>query len=173
MKEVRLDKFCDFSAGGKLKLHKGHYVESGYPAFSAAGQDGFVEQWEYDRPAVVVSSIGARCGKAFLATGRWTSLANTQIVFPNIDVCLPEYLWYILNDEKSWIIRGSAQPFIKPLDIKNRQVPLPPLPRQWAIADHLDRETGRLDALAGRTRESVALLRERRAALISAAVGGR
>ena len=51
-------------------------------------------------------------------------------------------------------------------------LPVPPLPQQRAIADYLDRETGRLDALAGRTRESVALLRELRAALISGAVGG-
>lgn len=57
--------------------------------------------------------------------------------------------------------------------IGNMNFPLPPICEQRAIADYLDRETGRLDALAGRTRESVALLRERRAALISAAVGGR
>ncbi len=138
MEMVRLDEFCSFSAGGKLKLNKGHYIENGYPAFSAAGQDGYVEQWEYDRPAVVVASIGS-CGKAFLATGRWTSLANTYIVFPDIERCSPEYLWHLLNDEKSWFISGTAQPFIKPSDIKARKVPLPPLAEQRRIAGILNR----------------------------------
>lgn len=68
---------------------------------------------------------------------------------------------------------GVSYPAINASDLANIPVNVPPLPQQRAIADHLDRETGRLDALAGRTRESVALLRERRAALISAAVGGR
>lgn len=138
MEMVRLDEFCSFSAGGKLKLNKGHYIENGYPAFSAAGQDGYVEQWEYDRPAVVVASIGS-CGKAFLATGRWTSLANTYIVFPDIERCSPEYLWHLLNDEKSWFISGTAQPFIKPSDIKARKIPLPPPVEQRRIAGILNR----------------------------------
>ncbi len=140
MKIARLDEFCDFSPGGKLKLNKSHYIESGYPAFSAAGQDGFVEKWEHDSPAVVVSSIGS-CGKAFLATGRWTSLANTYIVFPDVERCLPEYLWYLLNDETSWIISGTAQPFIKSSDIKAREIPLPPLTEQRRIAGILNRAT--------------------------------
>jgi type I restriction enzyme S subunit len=45
-----------------------------------------------------------------------------------------------------------------------------PLPEQRAIADFLDRETGRIDALVGKKRELIARLKERRAALITRAV---
>ena len=135
---VRLDEFCTFSAGGKTRVNKGHYVDEGYPAFSAAGQDGFVENWEYDRPAVVVASIGT-CGKAYLATGKWTSLANTYIVFPDTDICHPDYLLHVLDDESSWFVSGSVQPFIKPADIKARKVPLPSFDRQLRIAGILNR----------------------------------
>ena len=135
---VRLDEFCTFSAGGKTRVNKGHYVDEGYPAFSAAGQDGFVEKWEYDRPAVVVTSIGT-CGKAYLATGKWTSLANTYIVFPNTEICHPDYLLHVLDDESSWFVSGSVQPFIKPTDIKARKVPLPSFDKQLRIAGILNR----------------------------------
>lgn len=138
---VRLDEFCTFSAGGKTRVNKGHYVDEGYPAFSAAGQDGFVENWEYDRPAVVVTSIGT-CGKAYLATGKWTSLANTYIVFPDTEICHPDYLLHVLDDESSWFVSGSVQPFIKPADIKARKVPLPSLDRQLRIARILNRAAG-------------------------------
>ncbi|WP_052761085.1 restriction endonuclease subunit S [Sedimenticola thiotaurini] len=47
------------------------------------------------------------------------------------------------------------------------QVPAPPLPEQTAIADFLDRETGRIDTLVAKKRRLVALLKEKRTALIS------
>ncbi len=72
----QLREFCQFAGGGKLKLTKGDYRNEGYPAFSAAGQDGFVDVAEFDVPGIAASSIGARCGKASLATRKWTTLAN-------------------------------------------------------------------------------------------------
>ena len=134
-----LADFCTFSGGGKLKLSKQHYVPEGYPAFSAAGQDGYVAIAEFHSPAVVVSAIGARCGKAFLADGAWTSLANTYCVFPDMSKADPRFIWYQLNDEDSWKKSGSAQPFIKPSDIKARHVSLPPLDEQRRIVGLLDR----------------------------------
>ena len=56
--------------------------------------------------------------------------------------------------------------------VRDYRVLIPPPARQHAIADYLGRETGRLDELVARTRETVALLKERRAALIAAVVTG-
>ena len=56
--------------------------------------------------------------------------------------------------------------------IRNYPVPAPPYAQQRTIADYLDRETARIDELAARTRDTIALLRERRAALVAAAVTG-
>lgn len=136
---VPLDTFCTFSGGGKLKLNKADYVSDGITAYSAAGPDGYVAKCEFTQPAIVVSSIGARCGKAFLALGDFTTLANTYVLFPDLSVASPNFLWYQLNDEQSWIRSGTAQPFIKPSDIKARKVILPPLSEQQRIVDILDR----------------------------------
>lgn len=56
-----------------------------------------------------------------------------------------------------------------------RAVKLPRLPclEQAAIANHLDRETTRIDGLIHETEHSIALLKEKRAALITAAVTGK
>jgi len=50
---------------------------------------------------------------------------------------------------------------------------VPPLKEQRKIAAYLDRETGKIDALIGKVEGAIALLREYRAALISAAVTGK
>jgi type I restriction enzyme S subunit len=51
--------------------------------------------------------------------------------------------------------------------------PLPPEREQRAIADFLDRETARIDALVAKVREAIERLKELRTALISAAVTGK
>ena len=53
------------------------------------------------------------------------------------------------------------------------EVPLPPLDEQRTILAHIQRETAKLDALRSATERTIAMLRERRAALIAAAVTGR
>ena len=50
--------------------------------------------------------------------------------------------------------------------------PAPPRDEQRAIVDYLDRETSRLDTFSAKVRSTIVLLKERRAALIAAAVTG-
>ena len=54
--------------------------------------------------------------------------------------------------------------------IRDACVPVPPLPRQRAIADYLDRETARLDALVAEKERLLRLLAEKRQALITRTV---
>lgn len=49
----------------------------------------------------------------------------------------------------------------------------PPLTEQAAIVEYLDRETAQIDALSAKAREMINVLKERRQALISAAVTGK
>jgi type I restriction enzyme S subunit len=55
---------------------------------------------------------------------------------------------------------------------RNFLVALPPRPERELIGDHLDREATRIDALLRKTERSIELLKERRTALITAAVTG-
>ena len=53
------------------------------------------------------------------------------------------------------------------------QLPVPPLDEQAEIVKHIDHVTGDFDLLTTETARGIALLKERRAALISAAVTGK
>ena len=61
---------------------------------------------------------------------------------------------------------------IKYKDFVRVPLPLPPLAEQREIADHLDRETAKIDALIAKAERFIELAQERRAALITAAVTG-
>ena len=57
--------------------------------------------------------------------------------------------------------------------IKAWMVAVPPVNEQSAIAAFLDSETAKLDALTAEAQRAIDLLKERRTALISAAVTGK
>ena len=57
--------------------------------------------------------------------------------------------------------------------ISNFILPLPPLEEQKQIAAYLDKETTKIDALIEKCETAIELLKERRTALISAAVTGK
>ena len=67
---------------------------------------------------------------------------------------------------------GVSYPAINTADLADIPVPVYPLSQQRAIAGQLDQEIARLDAVMVKVREAIALLGERRAALIAAAVNG-
>lgn len=65
---------------------------------------------------------------------------------------------------------GVSYPAINSSEIANLFIPFPPLPEQQAIASFLDRECGKIDALIAEQERLIALLAEKRQAVISHAV---
>jgi restriction endonuclease S subunit len=140
-----------------------------FPAFSASGQDVWVDAYEHHASAVVLSAVGARCGKTFKADGQWSVVANTHCLFPLGDADR-DFLWWLTNDESWWEKGGSAQPFVKVAETLQRKWAFPPLPEQRAIAAFLDRETAKIDAAVAEQERLIELLAEKRQAVISHAV---
>lgn len=70
--------------------------------------------------------------------------------------------------------RGTSNSMVKLSQehIKDWWTPVPPLDEQWTIVEHIARETAKLDAVRAATERTIALLKERRSALIAAAVTG-
>jgi len=82
---------------------------------------------------------------------------------------------YALREERFlWEVEsrstGVSYPAINASDLADIRVGFPALRAQRLIADYLDRETARIDALVAEKERMLALLEEKRAALISRAV---
>lgn len=89
---------------------------------------------------------------------------------------LPSYLWLILT--------GAMQPFFESLtdgatlrtigmgDVRSFRIPLPPLAEQEELPRRARVETDKIDTLIAKAARFIELARERRSALITAAVTG-
>lgn len=117
-----------------------------FPAYSAAGQDVWIDFAEHSGTAIIVSAVGARCGKAFLASGQWSAIANTHVVWPDLNRVDPEYLWFLLNREDFWVKDQAIQPFIKFGASKRLQICIPDLPTQRRIATRLKDQMAGVEA---------------------------
>jgi len=162
---------------GNGKLIKGkQYNEPGvgrYPGFSATGQDIFCDVYDHDRDAIIISAVGARCGKCFLASGKWTAVANTHVLLPDVKQIDNKCLWYMVNDEMFWVRSGTAQSFVKVRKSLEIEIPVPPLPEQRRIVSAIETQLGRLDATVARLHAANAKLKRYKQAVLKAAVEGR
>ena len=163
---------------GNSKLIKGKQSDTPsqefpYPGFSASGQDVWLSTYDHEGRAIIISAVGARCGKAFEANGKWSAIANTHIVRPNESVLDMKLFWYLINDENFWVRGGSAQPFVKVNKTFERLFPLAPLAEQKRIADKLEAVLGRVDACRARLDRVPALLKRFRQSVLAAATSGK
>ena len=117
-----------------------------YPAFSATGQDVWLPDYKFEGSGIVVSAVGAHCGKSFKAEGKWNVVANTHALMVNEEIATRDYCWYILNNEEWWIRAGAGQPFVKLKDSLIREHDFPPICEQNKITYILDCVSTLIDA---------------------------
>jgi len=131
-KEVLLGEIANVD-WGDTSITKQSYVDHGFPAYSAAGKDGFLDHWQYDKSGVVVSAIGS-VGRVSFAEGKWTAIKNTIVAFGKAGICDTRFLYHLLSAKRSWNTFGSTQKFLSLSNMRNEQVLAPPLPEQKKIA---------------------------------------
>lgn len=115
---------------GDSSLAKSSYCKIGTLAYSATGPDGFVEECQNHGKGIIISSVGAQCGKVFKASGNWTAINNTIAITekePRYDI---DYLYFILEKQEVLHREGGAQPFISQKEVMDALIDFPPLPEQ-------------------------------------------
>ena len=127
---------------GNTSLTKSSYspLAGKYPAYSATGPDGLLEHFEVEGSGVVLSAIGARCGKTWLAQGKWTCIKNT-IWFRSKDenLVMNSWLYWITSEPELWPSSSSAQPFISLGDVRKMELWIPSIEEQKRIVGLMNR----------------------------------
>lgn len=91
---------------------------------------------------------------------------------------VPEYMYALLvshltKERIKMMVSTTTYPNLQVGEYSSALLPLPPLSEQQAIVTFLNHETGKIDALIEAAQRAIELMKERRTALISAAVTGK
>jgi type I restriction enzyme S subunit len=142
---------------GNSKLIKGTLFDSPtsklFQGFSASGADVWCETYEHEGDAIIISAVGARCGKAFKASGKWCAIANTNITRPDPKLFDFDFAYLVMNDERFWVRGGTAQPFVKFPPSLSRFFAFPPLAEQKRIVAKVDELMALCDRLEAQQQE--------------------
>jgi type I restriction enzyme S subunit len=148
-----------------------------YPYYGASGIIDSVDEYLFEESLVLVSEDGANLLMrstpiAFVASGKYWVNNHAHILKPNDE--MPTF-WSerIESLQIAPFVTGSAQPKLTAEALMNLTVAAPPnKDEKNAIEQRIQGAKAAFDPLLGASRNAIALLKERRSALISAAVTG-
>jgi type I restriction enzyme S subunit len=140
-----------------------------YPVVTSGGINGTHGAFVAKGPGVVTGRYGSTGRLFYIDDNFWPH--NTSLYVCNFHGNLPRFVWYALhNIDFATHSAKTAVPGIDRNDIHVLWAVAPPPKEQVLIADFLDRETAKIDALIAEQQRLIELLQEKRQAVISHAV---
>ncbi|KKG64154.1 restriction endonuclease subunit S [Methanosarcina mazei] len=129
----------------------------------------------YPAGTLLFAMYGATIGRvAILGTPATVNQAVCSLAGSNLFD--PWYAFYSFQASRDYLCQlatGGGQPNLNSEKVREHRLPCPPVNEQKAIVAYIDRETEKIDSLHAATENTIALLKERREALIAAAVTGK
>lgn len=167
-----------------VQLITARNVKAGYIDYESSQEfipaESFTHVMRRGLPEIgdLLFTMEAPLGHAALIDRTDVALAQRVVKFRMGSVAVPKFVLYAINSgyfqyQLALRATGSTAAGIKASKLSELDLLMPPIAEQQAIVDRLDRETVDIDAAIVDAREAIALSKERRAALISAAVTGK
>ena len=149
-------------------------TQNSIPVIGGNGVMGYTSQGNVTPPLIVIGRVGALCGNVHkIYEPAWVS-DNALVLEVQRESLDLAYLAHVLNARNlNQIADKSAQPLITGSKVTSQCLPCPCLDEQLAIAAFVDSVLAEFDELTSAGEEGIELLKERRSALISAAVTGK
>ena len=140
-----------------------------FPIYGTGGVFGKSTKYLYDQPSILLGRKGTIDVPQFVNEPFWTvDTAYYTEILPDTN---PKFFFYqsqnIRFDLHSY---GSAVPSMTQKDLNEEKFPKPPLSEQTQIANYLDYKTSLIDELIKKNEKMIALLEEKKEAMINQAV---
>jgi len=153
-------------------------IKGDIPYWGSGGVVDYINQYLFDEELILLGEDGAPFFDRFRPVAYFVSgkvwINNHIHVLRNISRTPSAWIVHALNCvEYRLYIDGSTRDKLTQDDMKEIALPFPSNAQEAKIIlEILDRETGRIDALVEKKRRFIELLKEKRQALITAAVTG-
>ena len=168
----RLKILCNMHSGDAITEEQ---IESAgdFPVYGGNGIRGYASKYNHDGTFVLIGRQGALCGNVHVARGRFWASEHAVVVTPRSDY-LPRWLGAMLEvTNLNQYSISAAQPGLSVERILDLPIPVPPVYEQTVIARYLDDVERSIGRYIRAKQKLIALLEERKQALIHEVVTGR
>ncbi len=144
--------------------------EDGYPVFGGNGFRGHYHTWNTEPGTLIIGRYGALCGNVRITRQRTMATEHAFRAIPQLPFNNRYFCYLIEHIDLNKFSARSAQPGLNSELVRSNPCAIPPQDEQVTIANFLDHETTRIDALIDKKRRLLDLLEEKRLAVITHAV---
>jgi type I restriction enzyme S subunit len=144
---VQLGDICEFLDHKRKPVSEELRKPGAYPYYGANGQQGWIDDFIFDEPLVLLAEDGGNFGSktrpiAYKVSGK-TWVNNHAHVLRPLDGCDLDYLTHALSFyDVTKIVSGSTRPKLTKGNAELIRFPLPDLNEQRRIAGELERADG-------------------------------
>ena len=140
----KLGEVCEILDKLRKPITKRNRIAGEYPYYGATGILDYVHDYIFDEKLVLIGEDGAKWNSgersAFIAEGKYWVNNHAHVVKPNRNILIDEWIINFLNfSDLSDYVSGMTVPKLNQGNLKQIQVPIPPLPEQKRIVALLDR----------------------------------
>jgi len=165
---------CELGRGRVISNEEIGENEGAYPVYSSQtinnGEMGRTNTYNFSGEYVTWTTDGANAGTAFYRNEKFNCTNVCGTLKKRNNRIYMKLLPYILNHITKYYVRYDINPKLMNDMMARIEIFLSPLTEQIVIANFLDKKIARIDALIEKDKKLIALLKEKRAALINNSV---
>lgn len=140
---VKLGDICEILDSRRKPVSKAERKFGIYPYYGATGIVDYIDDYLFDERCVLIGEDGAKWGanekSAFIAEGKYWVNNHCHILRVNKNKIIDVYLVELLNQiDLNQFISGCVVPKLTQKDLRDIEIPLPPMSVQEEIVQELD-----------------------------------
>ena len=140
---VKLGDICEILDSRRKPVSKAERKFGIYPYYGATGIVDYIDDYLFDERCVLIGEDGAKWGanekSAFIAEGKYWVNNHCHILRVNKNKIIDVYLVELLNQiDLNQFISGCVVPKLTQKDLRDIEIPLPPMSVQEEIVKELD-----------------------------------
>ena len=168
----RLKTLCRMKSGDGITAES---IEAAgeYPVYGGNGLRGYTPSYTHDDAYALIGRQGALCGNVHVVRGKFWASEHAIVATLGVEHDIDWFGGILTAMNLNQYSISAAQPGLSVERIMNLALPVPPIPEQKRISNHIAHSTDQTDATIAATRRQIELMRECRDRLISDAVAGR